>query len=201
MCPSRAHAIYTSHLSPKERIAMSGLNNNDERCEALFASALQRSDALTAEAVGEAISQAVRALGATGCASRMAQEFGDHPEEASARMRWARRDSRRPVGLSATVVAVTFVSEPRFPGGLTGRSPRPAPSCAAPRPSPQGPAPQGPAPKAQPPTAPTPQTAPSQRLRPPPRGGLSRLPSTPVSLLDCARSYLCGRRRSLPSTL
>jgi hypothetical protein len=70
---------------------MFGLNNNDERCEALFASALQRSDALTAEAVSEAISQAVRVLGATGCASRMAQEFGDHPEEASARMRWARQ--------------------------------------------------------------------------------------------------------------
>jgi hypothetical protein len=70
---------------------MSGLNMNDERCEALFASALQRSDALTAEAVAEAISQAVRALGASGCASRMAQEFGDHPEEACARMRWARQ--------------------------------------------------------------------------------------------------------------
>jgi len=69
---------------------MAGLDMNDERCEALFASALQRSDALTAEVVGEAISQTVRALGPAGCASRMAQEFGDHPEEACARMRWAR---------------------------------------------------------------------------------------------------------------
>jgi hypothetical protein len=69
---------------------MTGLNVNDERCEALFASALQRSDVLTAETVTEAISQTVRALGSSGCACRMAQEFGDHPEQASDRMRWAR---------------------------------------------------------------------------------------------------------------
>ena len=70
---------------------MTGLTINDERCEALFASALQRSDVLTAEAVTEAISQTVRALGPSGCAGRMAQEFGDHPEAASERMRWARQ--------------------------------------------------------------------------------------------------------------
>jgi hypothetical protein len=68
---------------------MIGLNANDERCEALFASALQRSDELTAEAVSEAISRTVRQLGQGGCASRMAQEFGDHPEAACERMRWA----------------------------------------------------------------------------------------------------------------
>jgi hypothetical protein len=70
---------------------MAGLNINDERCEALFASALQRSDALTAEAVTDAISTTVQALGNAGCTSRMAQEFGDHPEAASERMRWARQ--------------------------------------------------------------------------------------------------------------
>jgi hypothetical protein len=70
---------------------MTGLNINVERCEALFASALQRSDALTAELVTQAISQTVRALGSSGCASRMAQEFGDHPEAASERMQWARQ--------------------------------------------------------------------------------------------------------------
>jgi hypothetical protein len=69
---------------------MTGLIINDERCEALFASALQRSDVLTATTVTEAISQTVRALGSSGCACRMAQEFGDHPEAASERMRWAR---------------------------------------------------------------------------------------------------------------
>jgi hypothetical protein len=70
---------------------MTGLNMYDERCEALFASALQRSDALTAEVVAEAISETALALGSGGCASRMAQEFGDHPEAAAERMRWARQ--------------------------------------------------------------------------------------------------------------
>jgi hypothetical protein len=62
----------------------------DVRCEALFASGMQRSDAVTADMVTEAISRAVRELGVSGCASLMAQEFGDHPETASERMRWAR---------------------------------------------------------------------------------------------------------------
>jgi hypothetical protein len=70
---------------------MARLNANDERCEALFASALQRSDALTAAAVSEAISRTVQELGPGGCASRMAQEFGDHPEAACERMQWARQ--------------------------------------------------------------------------------------------------------------
>ena len=67
------------------------LHANDERCQALFASALQRSDELTVEAVSEAISRAVEQLGQGGCAGRMAQEFGDHPEAACERMRWARQ--------------------------------------------------------------------------------------------------------------
>jgi hypothetical protein len=58
-------------------------------CEALFASALQPSDPLAADMVAEAISSAVRRFGIRGCASRMAQEFGDHPETAGPRMRWA----------------------------------------------------------------------------------------------------------------
>jgi hypothetical protein len=70
---------------------MTGLNINDERCEALFASALQRSDLLTAEIVTAAIGETLRALGSGGCACRMAEEFGNHPEAASERMRWARR--------------------------------------------------------------------------------------------------------------
>jgi hypothetical protein len=69
---------------------MDRLNVNDARCEALFASALQRSDAPGVEAIENAISSTVEHLGAEGCASRMAQEFGDHPQEACERMRWAR---------------------------------------------------------------------------------------------------------------
>ena len=69
---------------------MTRLNVQDARCEALFASGLQRSDTPAAEAVAEAISRTVRQFGIRGCTSRMAQEFGDHPEAAAERMRWVR---------------------------------------------------------------------------------------------------------------
>ena len=64
---------------------------NHSRCEALFASALQESDAPGPQAVADAISSTIRQLGPAGCAGRMAQEFGDHPEQARDRMRWARQ--------------------------------------------------------------------------------------------------------------
>jgi hypothetical protein len=63
----------------------------DLRCEALFASALQRSAVPAPETVAEAIRRTVRLLGDQGCAGRMAQEFGDHPEAAAERMRWVRQ--------------------------------------------------------------------------------------------------------------
>ena len=65
-------------------------NTSDSRCEALFASALQRSDALSVDTVKDAISRTLGQLGEAGCASHMAQEFGDHPEAARERMQWAR---------------------------------------------------------------------------------------------------------------
>jgi hypothetical protein len=58
--------------------------------DALFVSALQRSDNPGTGQVRKAIAAAVRAHGSRGCAERVAQEFGDHPEAAVARMRWAR---------------------------------------------------------------------------------------------------------------
>jgi len=64
---------------------------DDERYEALFASGLQRSEALTTGSVEEAISRALLRFGLRGCTSRMAQEFGDHPQEAAERMRWVRQ--------------------------------------------------------------------------------------------------------------
>jgi hypothetical protein len=70
---------------------MTRLNVNDARCEALFASGLQPSDEPTAAALAELVSAAVRRYGVRGCADRMAQEFGDHPEAAAERMRWIRR--------------------------------------------------------------------------------------------------------------
>src|SRR5258708_27987282 len=71
-------------------LAMTQLNLNDAWCEALFASGLQRAECPTAEAAADVISRAVRQFGIRGCASRMTQEFGDHPQAAAERMRWAR---------------------------------------------------------------------------------------------------------------
>ena len=82
-CPART--------SPAGRTARTRLNVDDAWCEALFASVLQRSDAPAADSVAAAISRAVRRLGPRGCASRMAQESGDHPQAAVERMRWVRQ--------------------------------------------------------------------------------------------------------------
>jgi hypothetical protein len=59
------------------------------RSEALFVSALQRSDNPGVEQVQQAVAKAVRDYGSRGCAARVAQEFGDHPDTAVVRMRWA----------------------------------------------------------------------------------------------------------------
>ena len=61
---------------------------------AIFASDLQRCDEPSAGQVRLAVAAAIRALGWSGCAGRVAQEFGDHPETAVIRMRWARRVAR-----------------------------------------------------------------------------------------------------------
>jgi hypothetical protein len=60
------------------------------RADAVFASALQRSAEPNAGQVRRAVAETIRAFGSRGCAARVAQEFGDHPETAAARMRWAR---------------------------------------------------------------------------------------------------------------
>ncbi len=69
---------------------MTRVSLDDARCEALFVSDLQRSDAPDATALAQTVSAAVRRFGTRGCASRMAQEFGEHPEAAADRMRWVR---------------------------------------------------------------------------------------------------------------
>jgi hypothetical protein len=75
---------------PTTQLAMTRLNMNDVRCEALFASSLQPSDAPAADVIAAAINSAVQGLGLHGCAGVMAQEFGDHPDTAVQRMRWVR---------------------------------------------------------------------------------------------------------------
>jgi hypothetical protein len=60
------------------------------RAGALFASDLQPSDQPTAVQVMHAIHVSLRACGgAKGCAAVVAAEYGDHPETAALRMRWA----------------------------------------------------------------------------------------------------------------
>ncbi|MEU8661848.1 hypothetical protein [Actinoplanes philippinensis] len=63
---------------------------DDIRCEALFASDLQRSWAPTAESIRDAVTDVVHRIGENGCAELVAQEFGEHPDCAIGRMLWAR---------------------------------------------------------------------------------------------------------------
>ena len=64
------------------------------RADAVFVSGLQCCDEPSAGQVRQAVAAAVRAFGCSGCAGRVAQEFGDHPETAVIRMRWARGVAR-----------------------------------------------------------------------------------------------------------
>ena len=67
------------------------LDMDSARSRALFSSGLQPSDAPTADMVATAISRSVQQFGIGGCAGRMAQEFGDHPDAAASRIRWVRQ--------------------------------------------------------------------------------------------------------------
>ncbi|MEV6305272.1 hypothetical protein AB0M02_38070 [Actinoplanes sp. NPDC051861] len=62
------------------------------RAAALFAGDLPTDSNPSALAVDNAITIAVRRYGGTrGCVARMAAAYGDYPETACHRMRWARR--------------------------------------------------------------------------------------------------------------
>ena len=74
------------------------------RTDALFASALQRSDEPSPGQVRQAIAAAVAAYGGPGCAARVAQAFGEHPG-----------DRRHPDALGA------HDGRPRRPGRLPRR--------------------------------------------------------------------------------
>ena len=89
---------------------MTRMTVNEAVCEALFASPLQPSDALTAESVADAIGSTVRRLGPAGCTGRMAEEFGDHPDEAIDRMRWVRELAGDLCGCSYFPTAVPAVT-------------------------------------------------------------------------------------------
>jgi hypothetical protein len=62
------------------------------RAEALFVSDVSASSALARDEFSEAIRAALlRHGGVRGCAAEVAAAYGDHPETAAPRMRWARQ--------------------------------------------------------------------------------------------------------------
>jgi hypothetical protein len=98
------------------------------QADAVFASGLQRRDKPSAGQVRQAVAAAIRALGFSGCAGLVAQEFGDHPETAVSRMRWARAvareafaDSASEPGPRADTGALLLV-RPRLPAEQTSGS-------------------------------------------------------------------------------
>lgn len=91
------------------------LSLDTDRADALFASALQRSEQPSAAQIKQAIATITSTLGRTGCAAQVAQEYGEHPETAPARMRWAR-----------AAVADAF-------GGSSGSCPSPVIRASRPR--------------------------------------------------------------------
>ena len=83
------------------RLAMQHPSIGAVGADALFASALQRSDEPSARQVRQAVAAAIRTYGGQGCAERVAQEYGDHPDVAAARMRWARATASQAFGGAA----------------------------------------------------------------------------------------------------
>jgi hypothetical protein len=79
----------------------SALSAGAARADALFASALQRSDRPSSGQVRQAIAVAVARYGGSGCAARVAQAFGEHPETAVTRMRWVRTMVARDVPVTS----------------------------------------------------------------------------------------------------
>lgn len=69
---------------------MSVRQSDDLLTEALFVSDVQRSQHPSAELIRDAVTRTVQRYGERGCAALVAQEFGEHPDVAVPRMRWAR---------------------------------------------------------------------------------------------------------------
>ena len=100
------------------RPAMHHLSISAARADALFVSALQRSEELSTGQVRQAVAAAVRAFGSRGCAERVAQEFGDHPDTAVARMRWARTVAAETFGRSGPAQTPPPAQPSLAPAGL-----------------------------------------------------------------------------------
>src|SRR5260370_28803846 len=87
------------------------------QADALFVSALQRGDELNTSEIQRAVMVALDAYGEAGCAERVAQEFGDHPETAAVRMRWARASVPILEGQSVPGIRRMSAADSSAPGG------------------------------------------------------------------------------------
>lgn len=105
------------------------LSSGASQADAIFASRLQYGDEPSAGQVRQAVAAAIRAFGYSGCTERVAQEFGDHPETAVIRMRWARAVTREAFTETAPDpdpcpdAEPLLVVGPRLPAGETSDSP------------------------------------------------------------------------------
>ncbi len=95
------------------RCAPDDLSTSATWADALFASVLQRSDAPSARQVEQAVAAAMDAFGDLGCAARVAQAYGEDPDTAVTRMRWA-----------CAMVADTLAGPTRGPGQPRVPAPR-----------------------------------------------------------------------------
>jgi len=66
----------------------------DLAAEALFVSDLQPSECPDRKRLEDAVTAMVLRYGTDGCAAGVAEEFGDHPDEAVRRMCWVREELR-----------------------------------------------------------------------------------------------------------
>jgi len=74
----------------------------NERAQALFVSYLQPSQQPGPDQVAVAIEDSLRRWGPFGCAAAAAAEYGEHPDTAAVRMRWALAVSARFEPLAAS---------------------------------------------------------------------------------------------------
>jgi hypothetical protein len=66
----------------------------DLAAEALFVSDLQPSECPNQKRLEDAVTEMILRHGSDGCAAVVAEEFGDHPDDAVRRMCWVRKELR-----------------------------------------------------------------------------------------------------------
>jgi hypothetical protein len=82
-----ARIVKPTRTSPSGRVVI--VMGRSQRAQALFVSHLQPSQQPQGDEVAAAIEDSLRRWGAGGCAAAAAAEYGDHPDTAASRMRWA----------------------------------------------------------------------------------------------------------------